>query len=122
MRFYMHHFCGLLCAPDSPLASQQMRGPATSRAQLKLVSPVAGHYTTLIIDRTWPDNHLAVFSDLLPSYDPQTFNFLKRTLQHTPLVNEKTTWIQAVIPKQGSGTNDCRMISCCFWVSLCPWP
>ena len=79
----MHHFCGLLCAPDSPLASQQMRGPVTSSAQLKPVSPMAGHYTTLIIDRTWPDNHLAVFSDSLPSYDPQTFNFLKRTLQHT---------------------------------------
>lgn len=95
--------CSIKWDTDKVIILQIFRGPTE-----------AGHWTTLIVDRTRKDNPLAVFADSLPSYDPETWKVLQRLLQHTPLVSTELTWIRAEIPKQGIGTQDCGVFSSCF--------
>ena len=80
---------------DKLIVLQIFRGPAQ-----------AGHWASLIIDRTRPNQSLAVFADSLPTYSPSSFHDFKQMLEHTPLSNN-VTWIVAKIPVQGRGTNDC---------------
>ena len=39
---------------------------------------------------------------------------LQSLLEATPIASERTTWIQADIPRQGIGTNDCGIFASCF--------
>jgi hypothetical protein len=80
---------------DELIVLQIFRGPVK-----------VGHWASLIIDRTRPNQSLAVFADSLPTYSRNSFRDLQAILQHTPLSNN-VTWIFAKTPVQGRGTNDC---------------
>jgi hypothetical protein len=67
----------------------------------------------LIIDRTRPNQSLAVFADSLPMYSRSSFRDLQEMLQHTPL-SKNVTWIFARTPVQGGGTNDCGVCAYSF--------
>jgi hypothetical protein len=73
----------------------------------------AGHWASLIIDRTRPNQPLAVFADSLPTDSRNSFHDLQDTLKHTPLSNN-VTWIFAKTPVQGGGTNDCGVCAYSF--------
>ena len=74
----------------------------------------AGHFASLILDRTRKGNPLAVYADSLREYKPEAIDKLKNILGSTPLQNENWTWIEANVPRQGCGTNDCGVIASCF--------
>jgi hypothetical protein len=87
---------------DKLIVLQIFRGPVE-----------AGHWASLIIDRTRPNQSLAVFADSLPTYSRNSFRDLQEILQHTPLSNN-VTWIFAKTPVQGCGTNDCGVCAYTF--------
>jgi hypothetical protein len=68
---------------DKLIVLQTFRGPVE-----------AGHWASLIIDRTRPNQSLAVFADSLPTYSRNSFRDLQEILQHTPLSNN-FTWMCA---------------------------
>ena len=74
----------------------------------------AGHYGTLVLDRTREGNHLAVYADSSPGYEKNAVPILKDLLQKTPLGTDEMTWIKATVPKQGRFTNDCGVFASCF--------
>jgi hypothetical protein len=76
---------------DKLIVLQIFRGPVE-----------AGHWASLIIDRTRPNQSLAEFADSLPTYS-----------RNTPLSNN-VTWIFAKTPVQGGGTNDCGVCAYTF--------
>ena len=73
-----------------------------------------GHFASLILDRTRKGNPLAVYADSLREYKPEAIDKLKNIPGNTPLQNENWTWIEANVPRQGCGTNDCGVIASCF--------
>ena len=67
----------------------------------------AGHFASLILDRTRFNNPVAVYADSLPAYHSSAMEDLQHMLQGIEdLGTDKMTWIKADIPKQGAGTND----------------
>ena len=73
-----------------------------------------GHFATLIIDRSCPNNQLAVYADSLPDYEPRAMEILQRMLSKTTVGSGKLTWIKAGVPRQHGGTNDCGIFAGCF--------
>ena len=75
----------------------------------------AGHFASLILDRTRHYNPLAVYADSLPGYHPGAMAKLKQLLGGIEdLGTDNMTWIEASVPRQGFGTNDCGVFACCF--------
>ena len=75
----------------------------------------AGHFASLILDRTRHFDPLAVYADSLPGYHPGAMAELQQMLGCIEeLGTNKMTWIEASVPRQGMGTNDCGVFSSCF--------
>ena len=74
----------------------------------------AGHFATLILDNTDSECPLAVCADSLPNCQRNAMVILQDLLKPTPLVFEKTTWIQADIPKQGGGPTTVAFLQLAF--------
>jgi len=77
-----------------------------------------GHYASLILDRTRPHQHVAVYADSLPSFNSNAIITLKTLLSVSSIGidmgTEKMSWIEAIIPQQEDATNDCGVYASCF--------
>jgi hypothetical protein len=76
----------------------------------------AGHYTTLILDRTHKGQPpRAVYADSLPGYQENACYILRDVLQFCPeLGTDNAEWIEAQVPRQGMGSNDCGLFTATF--------
>jgi hypothetical protein len=54
----------------------------------------AGHWASMIINRTRPNQSLAVFADSLPTYSRNSFRDLQEILQHTYRFQTMSLWEQ----------------------------
>ena len=73
-------------------------------------------YTTLILDRTHKGQPpRAVYADSLPGYQENACYILRDVLQFCPeLGTDNAEWIEAQVPRQGMGSNDCGLFAATF--------
>jgi len=78
-----------------------------------------GHFTLLVIDRTRYSPGFFWFFDSLPSYCKRLPIVHYEYLKTTPMWQDGQSVFHALasagsMPKQGSGTNDCAVYTCCI--------